>query len=454
MDLQSILAAILNPNGSQSAAGRMPPPVGMGVNEADRPIGLAQPAQGILAQHSMQAPQDQPPQTLAQPGAMPQPQGAPSGGLGDALGGFIQNIFDPQASGRNMTVGWLQKQGLDQGTATLLASNKPALQSYLLQRSKGSGPTEFDQRAEAARQYGLDPSTPEGRGFILTGKMAGADGGSTEYGLNPQYGIDANNNPVLVQIGKNGTSVQTKMPEGVALSKEPIKLDAGTHFVLLDPITRQPVGTIPKDLAGEEAAKAGGRIRGENEAGKPQAEAALSSTFSSLDRLATATDEIINDAALGKVTGLMGMLPNYPGGAAAGVQARLNTLKSQIGFTVLQAMRDASKTGGALGAISDKENELLQNNLAALDQAQSEDDLKRELGKIKEFVAGSKQRLQTAYDQTYGGGSSPSSSNAAPANAPQKASTSEPTADTPPASYEGNPELWKYMKPEQRKLWQ
>lgn len=75
-------------------------------------------------------------------------------------------------------------------------------------------------------------------------------GGGTEYGLNPQYGVDAEGNPVLIQLGKDATGVQTKLPDGVRLSKEPIKLDAGTHFVLLDPITRQPIGQIPKDNYG------------------------------------------------------------------------------------------------------------------------------------------------------------------------------------------------------------
>jgi hypothetical protein len=101
------------------------------------------------------------------------------------------------------------------------------------------------------------------------------------------------------------------------------------------------------------------------------------------------------------VTGWESKFPSFPGGEAAGVQARLNTLKSQVGFNVLQAMREASKTGGALGAVSDRENELLQNNLAALDQAQSLGDFKKQLGKIKEYVTGAKQRLSGAYKQMY-----------------------------------------------------
>jgi hypothetical protein len=47
--------------------------------------------------------------------------------------------------------------------------------------------------------------------------------------------------------------------------------------------------------------------------------------------------------------------------------------------TALQAMRDASKTGGALGNVSDKDLELLQTKIANLDPNQSEGQLKEQL---------------------------------------------------------------------------
>lgn len=183
MTLQEILASILNPNGSQqqnqlSMAGG-PTPVG----DHHDPAVLWQAQQRLAQPQAMRAPQ-MPQQAQPQPATPPQlkqgapdPQSAPQrvpeangGGFG-GIGDFLQNIIAPQSANRNVTIGWLQKQGLDQGTATLLAGSKPALQQYLLQRTKGAGPTEFDQRAAAAQQYGIDSNTPEGRSFILTGKM-------------------------------------------------------------------------------------------------------------------------------------------------------------------------------------------------------------------------------------------------------------------------------------------
>ncbi|PJR88758.1 hypothetical protein CN878_16695 [Ochrobactrum sp. 695/2009] len=316
-------------------------------------------------------------------------------GTGDNAIAGIANAFTGAKYGtpQNQTVNYLMKNGFDEESARGIVANPVALQQTLMTLRKTAEPT----RGVVVGKRLVNPVT----GQLIADYSDGAS--DTEYGLNPQYGVDENNNPVLIQIGKDGKAIQTALPAGVSLSKEPIKLDAGTNFVLLDPITRQQIGVVPKDVAGEAAANKAGAIRGEQLATQPQAQSALNTTVSSLDRLEAAASEIENDPALGRITGWMGVLPNAPGGSAASAQARLNTLKSQIGFTVLQAMREASKTGGALGAISDKENELLQNNLASLDQAQNEEDLRRELGKIREYVRGARQRLRDAYSQTYGG---------------------------------------------------
>ncbi len=164
-----------------------------------------------------------------------------------------------------------------------------------------------------------------------------------------------------------------------------------------------PPGFEPYDPYQKSFMTKQGQVEGETAGNRVQAQSSLNSTFSSLDRLASSAQDIASDPSLGRITGWTGMVPNAPGGKAASVQARLNTLKTQVGFSVLQAMRDASKTGGALGAISDRENDMLQNALAALDQAQSEDDLRAELGKIVQYVQEAKARLQAGYDQSYGG---------------------------------------------------
>jgi hypothetical protein len=158
-----------------------------------------------------------------------------------------------------------------------------------------------------------------------------------------------------------------------------------------------------------------------------QAKAGLAGTTAQLDRLRQAAVELKNDPGLSGITGITGRFPNAPGSDATRAEAKLNTLRSQIGFGVLQNMREMSKTGGALGSVSDKENELLQNNLAALDPKQSREDFIKSLDKVIQYVDDSKARLQGAYNTAYGdvsgeqeGAYQPPQ---APASAPSKAAS-------------------------------
>ena len=70
-----------------------------------------------------------------------------------------------------------------------------------------------------------------------------------------------------------------------------------------------------------------------------------------------------------------------PGTSARQLSGRVETLKSVLAFDRLQKMRDESKTGGALGNVSNIELGLLASNLAALDPASG--DFAKQLEKIE-----------------------------------------------------------------------
>ena len=141
---------------------------------------------------------------------------------------------------------------------------------------------------------------------------------------------------------------------------------------------------------------------------------ALTGSISSMDRLATAANEVLNHPGLKGIYGLRGVVPNVPGTDAADAAALLQTLKSQVGFGVLQDMRNNSKTGGALGSVSDKENAMLQANLAALDKAQSVEQAMKSLKKIVEYTNGAKDRLRGAYNMKHNASSPTPAPTAAP----------------------------------------
>lgn len=106
------------------------------------------------------------------------------------------------------------------------------------------------------------------------------------------------------------------------------------------------------------------------------------------------------DAVIGDVNGWSAgygsLLSNIPESQALNLKSKLNTLKANIAFNELTAMREASKTGGALGSIAVRELELLESTLGSLDQAQSPQQLIENLTKIRASV----QRWQAAGGQS------------------------------------------------------
>lgn len=130
----------------------------------------------------------------------------------------------------------------------------------------------------------------------------------------------------------------------------------------------------------------------------------LNNATNSMDRLEMAANELLTHPGLPGITGLRGAIPNIPGTAPADAQAKLEQLKSQVGFSVLQEMRNNSKTGGALGNVSDKETALLQSNLAALSNAQSYEQFQKSLRDIVAYTNGAKERLRAAYNMKHSAG--------------------------------------------------
>ena len=111
-------------------------------------------------------------------------------------------------------------------------------------------------------------------------------------------------------------------------------------------------------------------------AANPNADASSAyqqSTINSIDEVVGLLDANQNNwNPFDNVAGLLGSLNSIrPGSPAFDVDKMLNTIKANVGFDRLQAMRDSSPTGGALGQVTELELKLLQSSLAALDQGMS-----------------------------------------------------------------------------------
>lgn len=107
----------------------------------------------------------------------------------------------------------------------------------------------------------------------------------------------------------------------------------------------------------------------------------------------------LNWSNTGPIGAMSGALPG--GGWATDARALITTLKSGLAASALQAMRDASKTGGALGNVSDKDLELLQSKIANLDPNQGEEQLKRQLAIIYDELNAALATRVSTFEQTY-----------------------------------------------------
>lgn len=86
-------------------------------------------------------------------------------------------------------------------------------------------------------------------------------------------------------------------------------------------------------------------------------------------------------------TGFIGQTLSFIGGTdARNLRSTLDTIKANLGFSELQAMREASPTGGALGQVAIQELAMLQSTISSLDQAQDDATLKSNLKAIKLHV--------------------------------------------------------------------
>jgi hypothetical protein len=136
---------------------------------------------------------------------------------------------------------------------------------------------------------------------------------------------------------------------------------------------------------------------------QPQQNVAAQSALQNMERLINVATELKDHPGLNSIVGkgnqysIFDMTDN-----ATNARALQSTLVKQSAVNALQAMRDASKTGGAVGAVSEKEWPILEQQLAALDGAQTTTAYKAALTNLNNQLTTSSKRVRSAYEQTYG----------------------------------------------------
>lgn len=118
-------------------------------------------------------------------------------------------------------------------------------------------------------------------------------------------------------------------------------------------------------------------------------EAAKQKEESKLDKSVLVLDEIQRSIELAEdpesfTTGVFGQVFKNIGGTRANdLRSLLDTIKANIGFDQLNAMRAASPTGGALGNVTEREIEFLQAVRGSVDQSMSQKQLVENLKRLQ-----------------------------------------------------------------------
>lgn len=191
----------------------------------------------------------------------------------------------------------------------------------------------------------------------FTGAMVG-------QGFQKSNSPDALLSAETARRGQNMTDARAR--EGNAIQQTNGRIPSGYRLRADGNLEAIPGG--PADTkAGEAGAKADQRKQ-----------LAISSASSVLDTVKDAKNLVgISTAGIGSWTAAL------PATDARNLSAKLETIKANLGFDRLQQMREASPTGGALGAVAVQELTALQSTVASLDQGQSPAQLRQSLDKIE-----------------------------------------------------------------------
>ena len=318
--------------------------------------------------------------------------------------------------------------GLEKAGASVAATRKAqrdreqAVQLQLMKEMPG-GAGSYTDLPSSVREYqffiGLSPSE-QARYLNLkrqTQKIADINGVPTIVSLVGNTYFDLNNNPVTPDAG----TVVRELPSTDVSPTDVSPTDVSPTVVPEVSAVIAPSGVQTVPLTTHAEALAAERRKEQSEFTEEQRQERITGAPFAIDTYSaftTKSNEV--DRALEDV---MEILDENPGAAGYGslmrfipesqarrLARRLSTIQARLAFGELQDMRNASKTGGALGQVSERELDLLRDASIALDQGASAEDLRGQIDLVirryKKFRSDALQRysemmLDPLYENQY-----------------------------------------------------
>ena len=226
----------------------------------------------------------------------------------------------------------------------------------------------------------------------------------SQLGLTPQYDPE-----LLSSLGQSLTSTKDRLDQQLRAREirasegrldvdatrarlEKRRVDLEERRIELEELKAQP---------GYQEIKIDQKTRAARDKAFPKASAAYRSAVNDIDTLIQDLRDLRAHPGLPAITGgVEGRTPSFfP--KATSAQAQLDKILAKGQFRSLQALRDASPTGGAVGNVSDAEGKALRDSFGAFSQAQQDEDFIDQIDDTISDLEFSKKNITQAYDDEY-----------------------------------------------------
>lgn len=159
----------------------------------------------------------------------------------------------------------------------------------------------------------------------------------------------------------------------------------------------------PNEVPLVQSAALPAKAKRELELARPQTMGAVEYVVNTNRQMRDTINELLTSKGLDDAFGFGGKVRSaVPGSAAADALAKLEQLGGNLFVEAITAMRAASKTGAAVGSATEREGDKLQASRAALQQFQSAEAARKELGRLKKQLEDAESGVVNAYNRTYG----------------------------------------------------
>lgn len=135
---------------------------------------------------------------------------------------------------------------------------------------------------------------------------------------------------------------------------------------------------------------------------QPQAKQAATVITATIDQHIKQIDDLLGQKGFNDIFGTINSKTMNISEKAGNAQSAFDAVAGQSAVQALNEMRAASKTGGAVGNVTEKEWPILQSQMAALGQSQGPDEMRKNLKNLKETYGRIKDNASKAYSATYG----------------------------------------------------